>query len=112
LQVSGTNSDGGEFELTVVDAARVVTGAQSLSRPGGLSDQGVKLNADSRGVLVWWPGLPCEDRPTIAVSSNSDTVTIEIDNGPSRGEVCSHNEVQFTVQLTFNKDFARATLGG
>lgn len=46
LQATGTDSDGGRFDLTVTDPDNIVTDAKSLSRPGGLSDEGVQLDAD------------------------------------------------------------------
>lgn len=110
LQVTGTDRDGGELVLTVIGPADLVTGARSVSRLGGLSDEGVQLNAEGSGVMVWWPGAPCEDHPSIEVNGTSDTVSVEVDNGPTAVDVCSHNEVQFTVQLAFSKAFAAAEM--
>jgi hypothetical protein len=110
LQITGTDSDGGQFELTIIGPADLVTAAQSLTRPGGLSDEGVQLDADGRGALIWWSGVPCENHPSIEVSGASATVRIDIDRGPPSGDACSHNEVQFTVQLDFSKAFAAAEM--
>jgi hypothetical protein len=87
LQVNGANSDGGEFILTVVDTAHLVTDGQSLPRPGDLPDRGVTVDADGRGILVWWPGQPCEDHPVITVRAAYDAIAVQVDNGPLR-EAC------------------------
>ena len=110
LQVAGTSSEGTQFELTVVDPDSLVTGGQTLSRPGGTSDRGVQLDADGQGVLVWWPGLLCEEHPLITLSSEADTLKIKLENGPRNEGVCQMNEVQFTVQLRLASDNSSAEL--
>lgn len=108
LRLDGTDSDGGQFELTVVAPAGLVTGGQSLPRPPDSSDVGYALDADGRGLVVWWLGLPCQDRPVIILSDATDAVTIQVENGPRRQGVCPMNEVQFTVLLRLAREFPRA----
>jgi hypothetical protein len=55
-------------------------------------------------------GIPCEDHPVITVRPASTAATITIDNGRRRDEVCSMNEVQFTVRVDLARSVSNVAL--
>lgn len=110
IRITGSNSDGGQFELTVVDEGHLVAAAASRTRPDGLPDEGAQLEGDGRTALVWWPGIPCEANPTITVTGTSDRVLFEVDDGPQRAGACSMNEVQLTIRLSLREPFSSAEM--
>jgi hypothetical protein len=112
--VTGTNSNGQAFQITIVDPQELVASASNLTPQDELLGEigdGVHPLADPNAIAVTWIGRPCETRPNLEISeTDGDPITIVLDRGPREGQVCNATEVGYGVELVLKRPVEVADL--
>jgi hypothetical protein len=63
--------------------------------------------ADPNALYIAWVGLPCQDRPRLAISKSDVGLVVELDKGPEHAnQACPFYPDYFAVRLTFGKAIA------
>ncbi len=100
------------FEPSLEDRSGLVAGMAPANLPDPFEEKLVVAATDGPGLVISWPGSPCEVQPTVLVEGTADDLTLTIYGGPVLPGECPAMLAYRAVLLTLTTPVDPADVKG